>query len=134
MPVEIGRTTVLVEDYDAALDFYTEVLGFEVLADAVLENGFRAVHVGNPEQSPVGLWLMEPPSDRERDRIGDQTGDAPTLVLYTDDVRDRYEALRRRGVEFRGEPEAGETGTRVHFEDYSGNHCVLVELDEATDS
>ncbi|MFC4550940.1 MULTISPECIES: VOC family protein [Halorussus] len=133
MPVEIGRTTVLVDDYDAAIAFYTEVLGLEVLADTELENGFRAVHVGDPAQAPVGLWLMEPPSDRERDRIGDQTGDAPALVFYTDDIREEYETLRARGVEFRDEPESGETGTSAHFEDYAGNHCLLVELHDADD-
>ena len=131
MAIEVGRTTVLVDDYDAAIAFYTETLGFDLLADTELENGFRAVHVGDPAQSPVGLWLMEPPSDRERDRIGDQTGAAPALVFYTDDIEEEYETLRARDVEFRGEPEVGETGTSAHFEDGSGNHCVLVELHDA---
>ena len=46
MTTEIGRATLLVDDYDDAIEFYTETLDFEVLHDAELEEGYRAVHVG----------------------------------------------------------------------------------------
>lgn len=51
-------------------------------------------------------------------------------MFYTDDVSRTYETLRERGVEFTGEPEAGESGTHVRFEDLYGNPGIFVELDE----
>ncbi|ODR82281.1 bleomycin resistance protein [Haladaptatus sp. W1] len=128
MMTEIGRTTLLVDDYDDAIEFYAETLGFEVLYDDELEEGYRAVHVGRPERSPIGLWLMEPSGEAERALVGEQTGDQPAFVFYTDDCREIYETLSNRGVTFLGEPKSDEGGVHVHFEDPYGTKIVLVEL------
>nr|WP_227355672.1 VOC family protein [Haladaptatus salinisoli] len=125
----MGRTTLLVEDYDDAIEFYSGTLGFDVLYDE-LEDGFRAVHVGLPETSSVGIWLMEAVGDEERALVGNQTGREPTFVFYADDCRETYETLRTRGVEFLGEPESSQSGVHVHFEDPYGNRIVLAELPE----
>jgi catechol 2,3-dioxygenase-like lactoylglutathione lyase family enzyme len=130
MITEIGRTTLLVDDHDDALEFYTETLGFDVLYDDELEDGFRAVHVGPSDRSLVGIWLMEAVGDEERALIGNQTGHEPTFVFYTDDCRETYETLRGRGVAFIVEPDASESGVHVHFEDLYGNRIVLAELPE----
>lgn len=55
MAPALGRMTVLVEDYEEALEYYTDTLGLEVIADRELENGFRALHVGTPGRESVGL-------------------------------------------------------------------------------
>lgn len=128
MMTEIGRTTLLVDDYDDAIEFYTETLDFEVLHDAELEEGYRTVHVGRSDQSPVGIWLMEPVGDDERELVGGQTGDQPAFVFYTGDCRETYETLSDRGVTFLGEPTSDESGVYVHFEDLYGTKIVLVEL------
>ncbi|WP_435178562.1 VOC family protein [Halorussus sp. AFM4] len=130
MAPTLGRMTLLVDDYEEALEYYTETMGFEVIADRELDDGFRALHVGSPDQESVGLWLVEAEGDAERELVGNQTGDYPSFVFYTDDVYRTYEELGDRGVEFTGEPQAGESGTHVHFEDLYGNCGVFVELDE----
>jgi len=131
MITEIGRTTLLVDDYDDAIEFYTDTLGFEVLYDDELEEGYRAVHVGRSEQTPVGIWLMEPVGEEERALVGEQTGDQPAFVFYTDDCRETYETLSDRGVTFLGEPTSDEGSVHVHFEDLYGTQIVLVELGDS---
>ncbi|WP_313693876.1 VOC family protein [Halorarum halobium] len=133
MITQIGRTTVLVEEYEEALAFYTGTLGFDVIADVELDGGFRALHVGPAGESGSGLWLMEATGEEERALIGNQTGSQPAFVLYTDEIRETYETLAERGVEFSGEPEAGPSGSNVHFEDPYGNRIVLAELHEPRD-
>ncbi|KZN24347.1 bleomycin resistance protein [Haladaptatus sp. R4] len=126
MITDIGRTTLLVEAYDEAIEFYTETLGFDVLFDDELADGFRAVHVGVADRTS-GIWLLKADDERERALVGNQTGREPTFVFYTDNCRETYESLRGR-VTFLGEPQTGESGTHVHFEDLYGNNIVLAEL------
>lgn len=130
MQTTIGRVTVLVDDYEEALEYYTETFGFDVLADRELDNGFRALHVGPSTQPSVGLWLIEPTDDEQRSLVGNQTGGHPSFVFYTDDIEETYETLGDRGVEFTSELEVGDSGRHVHFEDLYGNHGLFVELDE----
>ncbi len=123
----IGRTVILVHDYEEALWFYREILGFSVLFDE--ETGDRRLlHVGLPEQPGVGLWFLEATSPEQRERVGNQTGGAPLLVLYTDDIDTAVRSLRESDVRFRVEPRE-EPGSRfAQFEDLYGNVIVLVQL------
>jgi catechol 2,3-dioxygenase-like lactoylglutathione lyase family enzyme len=127
MPVRVGRTTLLVRDQDEAARFYRDAFGFQLLHDEVLPNGFRAMHIGPPEQSPVGLWLM-PGAD---DRVGRQTEGEPFLILYTDDLASDLERLAAIRVHpARGgpihDPERGES--YAHIADLYGNEILLVQL------
>lgn len=130
MITDIGRATVLVDDYEEALEFYVGTLGFEVLYDDEPDDGFRLVHVGVTDEAPVGIWLMEAVGEEERDLVGGQTGRQPAFVFYTDDCRGTYETLSERGVTFLGEPKEDEGSVHVHFEDLYGNEIVLAELTE----
>jgi catechol 2,3-dioxygenase-like lactoylglutathione lyase family enzyme len=123
----IGRTVVLVRDYDEAIAFYAR-LGFEALHDQRLADGRRFVHLGLPAQPGVGLWLMEPAGEEGRARVGRQTGGEPLLVLYTDDLDATLARLRAAGVEGLGEPQRDGDGAHVHVRDLYGNGIVLVEL------
>jgi len=129
---ELSRTTLLVADRDEAVAFYVDVLGFEVVWTGEGTNGARTVHVGLPGQPTVGLWLVEATTDRQRALVGEQTGDVPAFVFYTDDCLGTYETLRERGVEFRGEPIPKDGSVVVEFEDCYGNVAVLVELTAAS--
>lgn len=130
MTLEFGRMTVLVDDCDEALAFYTEVLPLEVLVDTVREDGFRLLHVGFPGQDGAGLWLQEPRGAAERELVGRQTGRQPAFVLYTGDLAGTHAELAENGMDFTSEPASDATSRYVHFEDLYGNHGVLVELDE----
>lgn len=125
----LGRLSVLVEDYDEAIEFYVDRLGFEVLYDGELDDGTRLVHLELPTQRGSGVWLFEAGSDEQRERVGNQTGGAPLGVFYTDDCRGIAERLRDRGVEV-GEVRESSDDISVHFEDLYGNRFVLVELKE----
>lgn len=126
----LGRTTLLVHDYEAALGFYRDVLGFAVLHDSTAPSGQRFLHIGLPDQrgTPlVGLWLLEPPAG-DADLVGRQAGAQPLLVFYTDDCNGAVATLEQRGVEFRGPPVAEGDALFAHFADLYGNVLVLVEL------
>ncbi|HUF28675.1 MAG TPA: VOC family protein [Gemmatimonadaceae bacterium] len=126
----LGRTTLLVHDYEEALAFYRDVLGFTVLHDSTASSGQRFLHIGLPDQRgspPVGLWLLEPAGD-DAELVGRQAGGQPLLVIYTDDCHGDVATLQRRGVGFRGPPVAEGGALFAHFSDLYGNVVVLVEL------
>lgn len=125
----IGRTVVLVRDYEEAKAFYAK-LGFETLHDQALPDGRRFLHVGLPSQPGTALWLLEPASADGEARIGRQTGGEPLLVLYTEDLAGAVAAARAAGVDSFQEPVEAEGSVFVHFADLYGNHLVLVELRE----
>lgn len=127
---ELGRMSLLVEDHDEAIEFYTDRLGFDVVYDGSLDDGTRLVHLGLPSDDGIAVWLFEARTDEQRDRVGNQTGGHPCGVFYTEDCRGACEELRRRDVTVRGEPVESESNVSVRFEDLYGNAFVLVELKE----
>lgn len=123
----IGRTVLLVNDYDEARDFYAK-LGFETLHDQLLPDGRRFLHIGLPGQREAGLWLMQPVDEDGRARVGRQTGGEPLLVFYTADLATAISEARTAGVDTFDTPEEVDGSAFVHFTDLYGNHLVLVEL------
>jgi len=119
----IGRTTVLVSDQDAAIDFYTRALGFRVLFDATLETGFRSVHVGPGAVGDPGLWLVASSSDR----VGAQTGGESLLVLYSEDLDADLARLADVGVQPHVGPAGAPGGRYAHVRDPWGTELVLVD-------
>ncbi|GAA3119805.1 VOC family protein [Streptosporangium carneum] len=122
----VGRMVVLVDDLDAALAFYRDVLGFTVLHDQSVD-GYRYLHVGLPGQRPVGLWLMPVADERERGLVGRQSGGQPLLVLYTDDLDRVGERLREHGVRVWNEQQDAASRS-LHFADLYGNTLVAAEV------
>lgn len=115
MLTEITHAPVLVADQDAALDFYTETLGFEVRDDVSMEGG-RWLTVGLPDRDFPQLVLQQ----------GEGGGDG-TFVLATDDVHADYARLSEAGVTFHGEPTEMPWGIECVFEDPDGNTFDLLE-------
>lgn len=124
----LARTTLLVRDYEEALLFYRDLLGFIVLFDAIVDGRGRLLHVGLPGQEGVGLWFREAASEAELDLVGHQSGRGPFLVLYTDDCRQTCAALARRGVRFRKHPYEDGGAVVAHIEDVYGNELVIAQL------
>jgi catechol 2,3-dioxygenase-like lactoylglutathione lyase family enzyme len=127
MFTRIGRIILLVKDYEEALKFYVEKLGFEKIYDETVGDGLRYVHIGLPGQEEVALWMIKA-GNGERSLVGRQAGNEPLFVLYTDDCKKTYETLRQRDVEFLYEPEDSEGDIHVHFKDLYGNQIVMVQL------
>ena len=124
-PARLARATVLVRDLDASIEFYGR-LGFRVLHDSG-EPPARLVHVGFPGQEPVGLWLMAA-GPEAAERVGDQTGGHPLLVLYVDNAAAEYERLGEVGVELGDPPDGAAESPHFMARDLVGNTLVFVQL------
>jgi catechol 2,3-dioxygenase-like lactoylglutathione lyase family enzyme len=97
----LTHVTVLVDDQDEALAWYTEKLGFEKRADEQFGGGTRWVTVAPAPESDVEVVLQEPTSEFHGDRaetLRARVGEGTTWVLETDDCRATCEQLRARGV------------------------------------
>lgn len=128
MPQHLAHVTLVVEDYDAALHFYVETLGFQLLEDTPLGEGKRWVRVA--PAGPVGgcaLLLAQADNDEQRRYVGNQTGGRVFLFLYTADFAADYARLRAAGVRFAEEPRTEAYGTVAVFADLYGNLWDLLE-------
>src|SRR5215831_18281766 len=120
---QIKIVSLLVLDYDAAIEFYTKKLDFEVAEDAAFGDR-RWITVSLPDdRCTLALELAKRPDDLAL--VGKQAGSFPLLALDTADCIGDYDALKARGVRFHGEPEAGPWGTGVLLEDLYGNKLFL---------
>ena len=132
----IGRITLLVREYEPALAFYRDKLGFRVLHDSKSPNGGRYLHIGiaaQHEESAVGLWLMEA-KGADQILVGRQAGDQPFLVLYTDDCEATIRQMQAAKVEIRKPPDSRDGATFAHVADLYGNEIVIVELEKVEPS
>ncbi len=131
MTQKIGFVTLLVHDYDEAIRYYTQILGFDLISDTALnedEKGKRWVLIAPPGSSETRLLLMCAKSPEQKARVGDQTGARVFLFLHTDNFQRDFELFRQRGVKFTEEPRHETYGTVAVFEDFLGNMWDLLEL------
>ena len=132
MITKLTHSPVWVLDQDAALDFYTGVLGFEVRTDATMDT-FRWLTVGPPDQPDFELILASPgppmldPESAAQIRAMVAKGALGAGVFATDDCRRSYEELKARGVTFLTEPTQRQYGLEATFRDNSGNWFSLVQ-------
>jgi catechol 2,3-dioxygenase-like lactoylglutathione lyase family enzyme len=128
--MRVQFVSILVADQAAALEFYTTVLGFVKKSDVPLGE-YRWLTVVSPED-PDGVEIsIEPvamPFSRNYQKAC-HDADIPLLALVTKDVRADVDRLKKKGVVFRGEPEAAGTVTTVRFEDTCGNLVILIQLE-----
>jgi catechol 2,3-dioxygenase-like lactoylglutathione lyase family enzyme len=120
---QIKIVSLLVKDYDAAIAFYTQKLGFEVVEDKAFGDR-RWVTLSLPGNG-CSLALELAKSAQDLALVGNQAGSFPLLALDTGDCLGDYETLRARGVTFHGEPATGPWGTGVLLEDLYGNRVFL---------
>jgi catechol 2,3-dioxygenase-like lactoylglutathione lyase family enzyme len=126
--MQIKFTSVMVKDQDAALRFYTEVLGFKKMADIPMGE-YRWLTVVSPD-GIEGVELVLEPMGFEPARAYQQAlfdAGIPAIALITDDIKTECSRLKKRGVVLRGEPENMGAITAVKFEDTCGNLINLVQ-------
>ena len=123
----LSSITFLVRDYDEAIGFFTDKLGFELVEDAPLGDGKRWVLVSPPGFAGTSLLLAKAVTPEQIARIGDQTGGRVFLFLHTDDFSRDYEAMRSRGVRFLEAPRHEVYGTVAVFEDLYGSKWDLLQ-------
>lgn len=123
----IAALALLVDDYDRAIAYYTQVLGFRLVEDTPQGPEKRFVRVTPPGGSGTDILLAKAANPAQAARIGDQTGGRVFLFLHTDDFRRDYAAYKSKGVDFTEEPREETYGTVVVFRDLYGNKWDLVE-------
>lgn len=122
MEQSIGRVTLVVEDYDEAISFFTRRLGFVLIEDEDMpDQDKRWVVVAPPGDGAVTLVLARASTDEQRRAIGQQTGGRVAFFLNTDDFWRDYETMIANGIEFVREPAAEPYGTVAVFKDLYGN-------------
>ncbi len=126
----LAQTALLVRDYDEAIRFYVDVLGFDVVGDTPLPDQKRWLLVAPPGATESRLLLAKADGDAQVARVGDQTGGRVFLFLTTDDFWRDYEAYKARGVRFAETPRHEAYGTVAVFEDLYGNKWDLIEPKE----
>jgi catechol 2,3-dioxygenase-like lactoylglutathione lyase family enzyme len=124
----IGQLALVVRDYDEAIHFYVNVLGFSLIEDSVIPaQGKRWVVVAPRSSIGSRLLLARAVDDEQASRIGNQTGGRVFLFLYTDDFWRDYQAYKARGIIFVREPKAESYGTVAVFKDLYGNLWDLLQ-------
>lgn len=131
MAQHIGALTLLVADYDQAIRFFTDGLGFTLLEDTPLDEpgkpGKRWVRVAPKGGSGSALLLAQAANGQQQAAIGQQGGGRVFLFLETDDFWGDYQRMQAYGVHFCEQPRDESYGTVVVFEDISGNRWDLLQ-------
>ncbi|HAS6112048.1 TPA: VOC family protein [Vibrio vulnificus] len=129
---QIGNIALVVENYDDAIEFYTQKLQFTLVEDTDLGGGKRWVQVSPPNSNGTNLLLAQASTEEQSQFVGNQTGGRVFLFLQTNDFWRDYELMKSNGVVFLEEPRVEEYGTVVVFQDLYGTKWDLLQLTSAT--
>jgi catechol 2,3-dioxygenase-like lactoylglutathione lyase family enzyme len=128
MKHSIVHVAIVVRDYDEAIAFYTEKLGFTLVEDTYQpEQDKRWVIVAPAGSTGTSLLLARASTPEQVERIGTQTGGRVFLFLSTDDFWRDYRRMIDAGVTFVRPPSEARYGTVAVFEDLYGNRWDLVQ-------
>lgn len=123
----LAGITLLVDNYDSAINYYTRVIGFELIEDSRVSPTKRWVLIAPPGSSQTRLVLAEATNEAQTARIGDQAGGRVFLFVHTDDFRGDHARLCALGVEFVDGPRQESFGTIGIFRDRYGHRWELIE-------
>jgi catechol 2,3-dioxygenase-like lactoylglutathione lyase family enzyme len=127
MNQSIAYITILVDDYDKAIQFYTEKLHFKLIEDTRLSNDKRWVLVKPDGKGDCCLLLARATNGNQQNHIGDQTGGRVFLFLFTDDFERDYKNLLVNNVQIESEPRDESYGKVLVFKDIFGNLWDLIQ-------
>ncbi len=126
----LEQISVIVDEYDDAIRFFVDKLGFELLEDspALTSADGRPKRwvVVRPPNARTALLLAQADGDRQQQAVGQQFAGRVGLFLRVEDFGAAYERMRRNGVEFVGEPRAENYGEVAVFLDVAGNRWDLL--------
>lgn len=127
MKQRIPHITLVVENYDEAIAFYTQKLNFTLVEDTALSETKRWVRIAPPGSTDVCLLLAQASNEEQKSRVGNQTGGRVFLFLYTDDFWRDYNNMIANNITFVRPPSEEEYGTVAVFEDLYGNLWDMIE-------
>ncbi len=129
MNLKLHIVTLFVKDYDEALRYFIQILGFELIEDILITTSRRWVKIAPDIQSPVQILLHVPLVKEDEAFIGNQAGTRPLLVLNSFDIKLDVGTLISRGVNFTKPLTTEVYGTRAQFKDLYGNLWEIVQYD-----
>jgi catechol 2,3-dioxygenase-like lactoylglutathione lyase family enzyme len=129
--MKIKLTSVSIDDYDKALKFYTEILGFVKKQDIPLGEGARWITVVSPEEPNGTELLLEPNASYPAMKALKESlvkDGIPYTAFLVNDIRREYERMKDRGVEFTMEPTNMGIWTAAIFDDTCGNLIEIFQM------
>ena len=123
----LAAMTLLVDDYDRAINWFKRCLGFSLIQDVDLGDGKRWVTIAPTSDATMTLLLGRAINDEQRAQIGRQSGGRVFLFLHTTDFAVQYDYMKAQGVQFLESPRNEVYGTVVVFQDLYGNKWDLIE-------
>lgn len=127
----VAAFTILVPTYVEGLSFFCDVLGLAVIEDSTVEGAKRWVAVAPAGGAGARIVLAVPSDERQRERLGDQTGGRVGYFLQTNDFEKDYHELSARGVRFLESPRHEPYGTVAVFADPWGGKWDLIQMTDA---
>jgi len=124
----IGLFALVVRDYDEAIAFYTDKVGFDLIEDTDMGDGKRWVIVAPKGATETRILLARASGADQENAIGNQTGGRVGFFLNTDDFARDHARMTKGGVRFLEAPRHEPYGTVAVFEDLYGNKWDLLEL------
>ncbi len=123
----IAALSLVVPDYDQAITYYVDQLGFTLTQDTALSETKRWVLISPGNGDGCNLLLAKADTESQRAAIGNQSGGRVFLILNTDDFDRDYNAFTDKGVTFLEEPRDEIYGKVAVFKDMFGNKWDLIE-------
>jgi uncharacterized glyoxalase superfamily protein PhnB len=127
MTQSLAHIALVVNDYDEAINFYTQTLHFTLVEDKVMSDTKRWVMVAPPGSTGSSILLAKAANEEQKNRVGNQTGGRVFLFLYTDDINRDYKNLIDKKVKIVRELESQPHGKVAVFADLYGNLWDLIE-------
>lgn len=127
MVTYLAHIAIVVKDYDEAIDFYTKILGFELLEDTPLAETKRWVILGNKLENSCQLLLAKAATEIQENAIGNQSGGRVFLFLHTNEFEDFHKRLILNNIKIINGPRLESYGRVLVFEDIYGNLWDLIE-------
>ena len=131
--MKIKLTSISIDDYDKALNFYTEVMGFLKKRDIPLGPGVRWITVVSPQEPDGTELLLEPNADYPAMKALKETlvqDGIPYTAFEVNNVQEEYERMKDLGVEFTMEPTNMGMTTAAVLNDTCGNLIQIYQLNE----
>jgi len=120
------HVTLLVDNYDRAIEFYTQKLNFKLIEDTTLSESKRWVIISPPGSDGCCLLLAKAANAQQKSRVGNQTGGRVFGFLQTNDFRRDFDNLQSNSVPIIREPSIEKYGTVAVFADLYGNLWDLI--------
>ena len=126
MNQRLMHIALVVADYDEAIHWYTQKLGFKLIEDTTLSEVKRWVLIQPPGEGSCQLLLAKAATEEQKSRVGNQTGGRVFLFLHTDDFERDHENLLQKGITIVRGPSEEDYGKVLVFEDLYGNLWDLI--------